>query len=49
MIETGGLVLLFAWGIFFALLLLLAVFVLRGHVHPIDESKRTPDDPPDVP
>lgn len=48
MTDTGGLVVLFAWLIFTALLILLAFLVLRPSRGPDEEARNTPDDPPNV-
>jgi hypothetical protein len=41
--DTNGLDILIAWAAFIALLIILAVFILRGHADPIDEAARNTD------
>lgn len=51
MTQVGGLDVLLAWAMFVLLLVVLAWFVLRRHVDPIDEATRSTSEvtgePPD--
>lgn len=49
MIDNGGLVLLFAWLIYFALLAVLGFVVLRHARGPLDAAHRNPENPANVP